>query len=80
MTKLKNSNCGKTQNSKYDKTQNVTKLKKSKCDKNQKLKIGQKSKNLNVIKLSNKNLKFDNTIHVREKKNLKTNIVILKKM
>ena len=67
VTKLKNSNCGITQNSKYDKTQNVTKFKKSKCDKNQKLKIWQKSKNQNVIKLK-KNLKFDNTIHVREEK------------
>ena len=49
-TKLKNSNCGKTQklkfwptfkNSNCDKTQIVTKLKNSNCDKTQKLKLWQ---------------------------------------
>ena len=59
VTKLKNSNCGITQNTQYDKKKikNKKKMwqnwKKSKCDKNQKLKMWQKSKTKNVIQLKN---------------------------
>ena len=42
VTKLKNSNCDKTQNYRYDKTektQTMTKHKKSNCDKTHKIKL-----------------------------------------
>ena len=58
MTKLKNSNCDKTQKLKLWpnlRTQMATKLKKSICDKTQILKLWQNSKSQIVTKLKNSN-------------------------
>ena len=73
MTKLKKSNCDKTQNNKLWqilKTKIVTKLKNSKCDQTQKIKMWQKSKSQNLTKLENS--KCDKTLKLKMWQNSKT--------
>ena len=72
MTKLKNSNCDKTQKLKFwqnSKTQIVTKLKKHFFNKIQKLKLWQYSKTQIVTKLKNSNC--DKTQFMKKKTTLK---------
>ena len=74
ITKLKNSNCDKTQKLKLwqnSKTWIVTKLKKSNCDKNQKLKWGQNSKTEFATKLKNWNCDQTQKLKLQQYQNCK---------